>query len=133
MFEMNGIKWQVVEVEQEKLWNEQRESFKDDGNHILGKCMPFEKKILISQELCYEQKRKTLIHELTHCYIASYITFNEKEYTEDDFCDINANSFDIIQKIVDKIYPMTVEIVTTNIILDGKKIAETIKGQGNVK
>lgn len=133
MFEMNGIKWKVVEVEQKELWNEERSAFKDDGEHIFGKCMPFENKILISQELCYEQKRKTLIHELTHCYIASYMTFNEKEYTEDDFCDINANSFDIIKKIVDKIYPISTEIVTINTFIDGTKIIDTIKEETDVK
>lgn len=133
MFEMNGIEWKVVEVEQKELWNEGREVFKDDGEHFFGKCMPFENKILISRELSYVQKRRTLIHELTHCYIFSYITFNEKEYTEDDFCDINANSFDIIQKIVDRIYPIKSEIVTVNTFIDGKKIIETIKEETDVK
>ena len=46
-------------------------------------------------------KRKTLIHELTHCYIREYITHEEKNYSEEMVADISANSHDIIHKIVE--------------------------------
>ena len=46
------------------------------------------------------QKEQTLKHELMHCYIGCYLFNSEKEYTEEDLCNISANSHDIIHEIV---------------------------------
>ena len=57
--------------------------------------------VYIDKNLPHEIKRKTLIHELTHCYIREYITHEEKTYSEEMVTDIVANSHDIIHKIVE--------------------------------
>ena len=48
-----------------------------------------------------ETKEKTLYHELMHCYLYSFISFNDIDFSIDDFCDISANSHNIIHKIVE--------------------------------
>ena len=58
------------------------------------------KKIFIAEDLSQEQKRITLIHELTHCYIWCYGTRFET-CDEEDICNINMNSHDMINKIVE--------------------------------
>lgn len=103
-FVMNGRKWKIVELSQEKM-REHIINYKWDGEPKEGKyyglTYPDEQVIYICSDLHEEQKRQTLMHELMHCYIASYITYDCKEYTEEDLCDISANSHDIISKIVE--------------------------------
>lgn len=61
-------------------------------------------KIYIDEDLPEARKKSTLIHELTHCYIDSYITHSEQEYSEEDVADIVSNSYDIIHEIVDEYF-----------------------------
>lgn len=49
-------------------------------------------------------KRSTLLHELGHCYIITYITHQDKNYNEEDVVDIISNSHDIIRNIADKYF-----------------------------
>ena len=57
-------------------------------------------KIYINKELCFDMKRKTLMHELMHCYIEEYVSLELEDYKEETMCNISANSHDIIHKIV---------------------------------
>lgn len=56
------------------------------------------------KDLCLDQKKQTLKHELMHCYIGCYLFNVEKEYTEEDLCNISSNSHDIIHKIVEQYF-----------------------------
>lgn len=101
-FEMNGIMWVIKEVSQETFWEDDHEEFKDDGSYFFGRCKVNNNEIWLWKDLVsIKQKRKTLYHELMHAYINSYITFNEVKFDADTWCDISANSHDIIHYIVD--------------------------------
>ena len=61
--------------------------------------------IFLDKDLCLDRKRSTLLHELGHCYIGTYIThLSDKKYDEEDVVDIISNSHDIIRQIVDKYF-----------------------------
>ncbi len=57
---------------------------------------------MINKNMTIAQKRITLMHELTHCYIKSFIHYDDDLFNEEEACDLVANSHDIITKIVDK-------------------------------
>lgn len=99
-FEIKNEKWTIKELNLEEMYKENHEEFVDDGSYIFGLTCPAQKKIYLYKELDEFQKRKTLMHELMHCYLFTYVSFNPIEFSIDDFCDISANSHDIIHKIV---------------------------------
>ena len=96
-FKMNGRTYIIKEVSQEVL---QQEHGEIDGT-FFGLTIPMKQEILIWEDLLKEQKRKTLYHELFHCYTCNYLTFNPIEFSEDAWADVSANSHDIIHKIVE--------------------------------
>lgn len=96
-FKMNDREWEIKEVSQEEMfaW------YKEEGTgYYYGQTHFSTQEIWLSNELSNEQKRKTLYHELMHCYIRMFITMQDLEYNEESLCDISANSHDIIHKIV---------------------------------
>ena len=95
-FIMNGKRYTIIEVPQEDL---QKEHGETKGTYF-GLTIPSRQEIWLWKELKQEQKRATLLHELFHCYVMNYITFNECNYDEDTWADISANSHDIIHEIV---------------------------------
>lgn len=102
-FKMNDRVWEIVEKSQEEM----RKTFSDykyDGEPKEGRYFGLtyldNQKIYIDKDLCEEQKRQTLLHELMHCYIGCYLYTNDKNVNEENLCDISANSHDIIHKIV---------------------------------
>lgn len=99
-FEMNGRRYEIKEVSQEELKKEANEI---EGTYF-GITIPNKQEIWLWEELKQEQKRITLIHELFHCYVFNYITFNVCDFKEDDWADVSANSHDIIHKIVEKYF-----------------------------
>lgn len=60
-----------------------------------------EHKIWINKDICFDQKIKTLKHELTHCYIWSFGLGSILNYTEEMVCDIVSASNDIINEIIE--------------------------------
>lgn len=96
-FEMNGRTYIIKEVSQEELRTQNGEI---DGEYF-GLTIPNLQEIWLWEELLKEQKRKTLFHELFHCYTMNYLTFNDLEFKEDTWADISANSHDMIHKIVE--------------------------------
>lgn len=96
-FKMNNRTYEIKEVSQEDLRLEIGEI---DGDYF-GLTIPKKQEIWLWKDLNEEQKRITLMHELSHCYMFCYITFNKTEFNEDDWADISANSHDIIHKIVE--------------------------------
>jgi len=97
-FEMNNRKWEIKEIPQEM--------FEPDDPNEKGNCFglcDYEQQIIyLWENLHQQQKRATLIHELVHCYIGCYLSFEDiGNYPEDVMCNICANSHDIIHKIVE--------------------------------
>lgn len=110
-FKMNNREWTITEVSQQAIKNMQNirkaneeENLKSIDMRYYGITYCDIMQIYIDKDLPEERKKSTLIHELTHCYIDSYITHSEQEYSEEDVADIVSNSYDIIHEIVDKYF-----------------------------
>lgn len=110
-FEMNGCAWCIKEVAQEEIKQEMESRYErniegepcKDGRYF-GTTYHDSQIIYLDKELPLDRKKKTLLHELTHCYIGNYITHMEKNYCEEDVCDIVSNSYNIIHEIVEKYF-----------------------------
>ena len=99
-FKMNDRKYKIIEKSKEEMFGVVKEPNKEDGKEYLGLHFPAINEIWLLKTLSNEQKRKTLMHELMHCYIWCYM--NEVvNLNEEDICNISANSHDIIHKIVE--------------------------------
>ena len=105
-FKMNNRTWHIEELSQQEI----RDDFKNhcekafpEGRYY-GVTWQDAQKIYLDKELCDEQKRITLLHELAHCYVDCYITHIDKEYTSEELADAISFSHDIIRKIVDEYF-----------------------------
>ena len=101
-FEMNNRNWEIKEVSQEKL----REFENDKKGELtyFGLTVYDKQTIYIWEELHPQQKRQTIIHELFHCYVGCYYSFQETVYTEELVCNLVGNSHDIIHEIVERYF-----------------------------
>ena len=101
-FEMNGNEWIIKEVSQEDFLDYNRKNEIDENKFYNGRTMVIEQEIWIFKGLSKGQKRKTLYHELMHCYIISYVTFMSMDSVDEElWCDISCNSHDIIHGIAE--------------------------------
>ena len=108
-FKMNDITYVIKEISQKEYKELRVLEDEEDGVDISdvkngiyqGSTHHTKGIVYIDKNLPHEIKRKTLIHELTHCYIREYITHEEKTYSEEMVADIVASSHDIIHKIVE--------------------------------
>ena len=98
-FKINDREWIIKEVEQNELCSAHND-FSGDGCYY-GTTFPSIQEIWLYKDIKKETKKKTLYHELMHCYLFTYVSFNNIDFCIDDFCDISANSHDIIHKIVE--------------------------------
>lgn len=110
-FKINGIDWKIEEKSQEEIKTiintkkaESVENVKSLDSRFFGVTYPDDLVIYLDKDLPEQRKRLTLLHELTHCYIGLYITHIDKNYSEEDVCDIVSNSHDIVKSIVDKYF-----------------------------
>lgn len=110
-FKINNRNWTITEVSQQEIKNMQNirraneeENLKSTDTRYYGITYIDIQKIYIDEDLPKDVKRATLIHELTHCYIANYITHSERTYSEEDVADIVANSFDNISELVNEYF-----------------------------
>jgi len=97
-FKMNNREWEIKEVNQDKM--RELENDDDKRNTYYGLTTYENQTIWIWEDLHPNQKRQTLIHELFHCYVGCYYSFQETVYTEELVCNLVGNSHDIIHKIV---------------------------------
>ena len=110
-FKINNREWAIREVSQSAIKNMQNvrkankeENLESTDCRYFGITYVDVQKIYIDEDLPSDRKKATLIHELTHCYIANYITHQEKNYDEEMVADIVSNSYDIIHEIVDRYF-----------------------------
>ena len=72
-FEMNNRNWEIIELSQEEM-RKVYSNYKWDGEPQAGRYYGLtytdNQKVYIDKDLCQEQKRQTLMHELMHCYIS---------------------------------------------------------------
>lgn len=107
-FKMNDRTWEIIELSQEEI-RQHIIDYKYDGSPIetgryYGETYFDEQTIYIDKDLHKEQKRFTLMHELGHCYIGTFITHQDKQYDEETVVNLISNSHDIIHKIVAKYF-----------------------------
>ena len=96
-FKMNNRTWYIKEVSKKFL--DEKYPGGEDGE-IFGITDYQEQIIYIWEDLHDEQKTQTLIHELTHCYIGCYMSFEDMSWHVDVICNMVANSHFIINDIV---------------------------------
>ena len=105
-FKINNKNWTIIEISQDEMREELKkhnDKIEDFGKYY-GLTYADIQTIFIDKDLCEERKRSTLLHELGHCYIITFITHLCKNYTEEDVVDIISNSHDIIRDIIDKYF-----------------------------
>ena len=98
-FKINNRIWTIEEVDQETSREEIED--KDGQSWYHGLTVYSQQIIYIWKDMKVEAKRQTLIHELLHCYIGVYCSFQDMNYTEEILCNICSNSHDIIHKMVE--------------------------------
>jgi len=107
-FKINTNTWKIEEIPQRRMreiMKEHNDSVQEYGKYF-GLTYTDEQTIYIDKDLCNERKRSTLLHELGHCYIGTFITHLDRNYSEEDVADIIANSHDIIKNVVDKYFKL---------------------------
>lgn len=105
-FKINNKTWEIKELSQKEMREELKkhnDCLEEYGKYY-GLTYADIQTIFIDKDLCEERKRATLLHELGHCYIVSFITHLYKNYNEEDVVDIISNSHDIVREIVDKYF-----------------------------
>lgn len=101
-FKMNEREWEIIEENQDTIKQIVREhgDIVSDGKYF-GITYQDDSKIYLDNNICKDQKIRTLMHELMHCYIACYISNTIENFDEEILCNISSNSHDIIHKIVE--------------------------------
>lgn len=117
-FKMNDRDWEIIELSQEKIREKFRE-YKYDGEPKEGKYFGLTyidtQKIYIDKDLHVQQKVQTLLHELMHCYIGSYLSCSQEQmFNEELLCDISANSHIMISNIICKYFNINKSRVNAN-------------------
>ena len=111
-FKMNDIIYEIREMSQ-KDYKEYRkaEDIKTVCGEIdytkgmyFGATHNYQNIIFLDKDLPPDRKRRTLLHELTHCYIAEFITHQDKTFDEEDVADICANCHDVIHYICEEYF-----------------------------
>ncbi len=93
-FSINGINWTMEYADSDK-------DFLNDGdNTILGLTKFLEQTIYIRKGMSKELTRRTVIHELCHCFLFS-LGFSMDCYTEETMCDLFGNYADHIVGLAD--------------------------------
>lgn len=110
-FEINGCKWLIQELPQESMKQEMKtradrelEDQPVKNGRYFGTTYHDMQIIYLDKELPLDRKKKTLIHELTHCYIGCHITHIDKAYTEEEVCDIVSNAYDFVSNTIEKYF-----------------------------
>lgn len=95
-FKINDSEWEIKEIDNEKMNIIENNSF----DFIHGTTRFSENIIYINEDT--PNKRRTLIHELTHCFMYEYGHNQwDKSFNNEDVCEISASSHDLIHKIVE--------------------------------
>lgn len=100
-FEINNHIWNIYEVE-EKLILEEYQKRQPNAYSCMGLTFYKEHKIWIAEDMCEDEKVRTLKHELTHCYIWENGFYNVDFNNEELVCDFVASIYGFIKNVLDK-------------------------------
>ena len=128
-FKINDRDWEIVEASQAKMC--EVEGVEEDArNKFFGLCCYDSQTIYIWEDLHPQQKRETLLHELFHCYIGVYCSFEDMQWNIDIICNLVGNSHDIIHKIVEDYFDTKIKMtIDTPSIALLKEQKEPLKGK----
>ena len=100
-FELNGLTWTIKEK-----GDLTHKDAKDDAEYaVLGLTMGDTQEIWLLESLPEDAKKRTLLHELVHCYRYSFLcgaVFDNQ--SEEVWCDLIANSHDVLHEITEKYF-----------------------------
>lgn len=97
-FEINNSKWEIIQLENKKFYDirrklkEQEEQAIEDENFVFGFTCYSNHKIYLNKNQCNEELKRTLIHELTHCWLWSYGA-SYSSYSEEAVCETLSASY----------------------------------------
>lgn len=100
-FKINNHIWNIYEVE-EKLILEEYQKRQPNAYSCMGLTFYKKHKIWIAEDMCEDEKIRTLKHELTHCYIWENGFYNVDFNNEELVCDFVASIYDFIKNVLDK-------------------------------
>ena len=100
-FTINNHIWVIEEKRGEELLEVYKERTGNNNSYMCnGLTFYKEHKIWIAQDLCKDEKIRTLKHELTHCYIWEMGFYNVEFNYEEVICDFVATIYDFIKKVL---------------------------------
>ncbi len=100
-FKMNNRTWEIKEVSQDEMIDISKKcNSYSDGDYVYGITVYTYQKVYICKDICEEQKRKTLMHELTHVYIQCFME-EVQQFDEEILCNISSCSHDMIHSITE--------------------------------
>ena len=76
-FKMNNHEWEILELPKEQIKLIYEKETNEKKIYVYGLTKYDNHKIYINKELCFDMKRKTLMHELMHCYIEGYVSLEK--------------------------------------------------------
>lgn len=101
-FKINNNEWIIEEKKKNELKQLYEKEIQEKTYFVFGVTIKSKHCIYINQDMCEDQKIRTLKHELMHCYIWEYGLYNVMDVNEEVICDIVACSNDFINEVVEK-------------------------------
>lgn len=100
-FEINNMEWEIIEKNGRELIDLYSTQYpEEEAFYVFGLTSRSKHVIYINEDMCEEQKTKTLKHELTHCYIWCYGLYNVPNFSEEMVCDLVSSSNDFVNRVV---------------------------------
>ena len=116
-FKMNNSDWEIKEISNAEMniliSSDKQETFTHGTTQY--DCNT----IFINEET--PNKKNTLYHELTHCFMYEYGHNQwQKEFNNEDVCEIVASSHDIIHDIVEEYFSPKIDITAPFVLTPDK-------------
>lgn len=109
-FKINNIEWKIKEISLKEINQKYMDTHNGEVDnkelYCFGLCRYPENIIFLNKEICLGQKRKTLMHELVHCYLWS-VGMQYNQFEEEDLCNVVSASNEFINEIVSKYFKDT--------------------------
>lgn len=103
----NNLEWEIHEAEKDDLVKRYKEDHSENCDYVFGLTDYVTHDIYINNELLYPQKRKTLMHELTHAYLWSVGMCDIKSFSEEIVCDLVGSCSDLIVEAAEQYFKVS--------------------------
>ena len=99
-FIINNHKW-LIEIKDEENLLEEYHKRQPDAYACFGLTFYKEHKIWLANNLCFDEKIRTLKHELTHCYIWENGFYNCDFNNEELICDFSSSIYEFMNSVIE--------------------------------